>query len=443
MQLGERLSCSATLAGLRHTNPMPHSFAYLFERFPSFVQTFVYREAAEMVRQEMNPLLISLRRPDDNAGLAADLEKKVVYLPEVETIRSEIDAQRAARKLPGAVHRAIPKARQQKDSNRMFEAAWIGVHLKREGIKHVHAHFGGMAARTAWWLRELYGISYSFTGHANDIFCETEFPVSNTDLISGAKFVVTETDYAREWLQKKYPRAAGRVFRVYNGVDRDFPAREPAEGAPRVLSVGRLVEKKGFDDLIEACRLLRERGRAFECAIVGEGPLAGTLQAQIDRSGLSDSVWLLGSRSQEEVRQLLARCQLFVLPCVPESTGGSDNLPTVIMEAMMCGLPVISTRLAGVPEMIQHSENGLLVAPRNPSALSTTMEQLLRDTVLAEKLGTRAHGTAVSKFALENTTRMLKHLLVKHGGVRPPAAASAADPKMPAEGWRSWTPWAR
>jgi hypothetical protein len=93
--------------------------------------------------------------------------------------------------------------------------------------------------------------------------------------------------------------------------------------------------------------------------------------------------------------------------------------------------------------MIQHSENGLLVAPRNPSALSTTMEQLLRDTVLAEKLGTRAHGTAVSKFALENTTRMLKHLLVKHGGVRPPAAASAADPKMPAEGWRSWMPWAR
>ena len=408
-----------------------HSFAYLFERFPSFVQTFVYREALEMTRQGMAPMLVSIRRPEDEREVAEPLDAEVFYLPETETLRAEIDRLREQKKLPGVIHRAIPKARMEKDSNRLFEAAWLGPHLKREKIRHVHAHFGGVATRTAWWLRELFGITYSFTGHANDIFCETEFPLSNADLVRDAEFVVTETDYAKQWLEKKHPRVQGRVFRVYNGVDRNFPPREPPDEVPRILSVGRLVEKKGFGDLIEACRILRERRRVFECAIVGEGPLQGELQAQIDRSQLGDCVQLFGPRSQSDVRRLLTEAQLFVLPCVAETGGGSDNLPTVIAEAMMCGLPVISTRIAGLPEMIQHSENGFLVEPRKPQTLAVAMEQLLRDTVLATKLGTRAHGTAVAKFSLESTTRTLKHLLIRHAGVVPPVRARELDPTLP------------
>jgi glycosyltransferase involved in cell wall biosynthesis len=417
---------------------MPHSFAYLFERFPSFVQTFVYREAVEMVRQGMQPLLVSIRRPDDPPDVAEQLEAEILYLPEAEAVRSEIDRLLEKKQLPRAVQRGIQKARKETDSNRVFEAAWLGPELRRHKIAHVHAHFGGLAARTAWWLRELYGIAYSFTGHANDIFCETEFPISNATLVGDAKFVVAETDYARNWLERKYPQARGKIFRVYNGIDRNFPSREPVEEVPRVLSVGRLVEKKGFDDLIEACRLLRGRARPFECGIVGDGPLSEKLQAQIDAARLGDVVQLLGPRSQTEVRHLLASAAVFVLPCVPEAGGGSDNLPTVIMEAMMCGLPVISTRLAGVPEMIQHGENGLLVAPRNPPALAMAMEQLLRDGVFAQRLGTHAFGTAVAKFPLESTTRMLKHLLVKQAGVRPPERARALDPELPKPGFLSW-----
>ena len=267
-----------------------HSFAYLFERFPSFVQTFVYREAVEMVRQGMNPWLVSLRRPEDPGELAEKLEVDVFYVPEEKKLRAEVDARRAQGQLSGRAYRAIPRHRKESDSQRMFEAIWLGPQMKARGIRHVHAHFGGVAARTAWWLRQLYGIGYSFTGHANDIFCDTNFPVSNADLVRDARLVVTETDHARRWMEEKYPWARGKVFRVFNGVALDgFPSRQPAAGAPHILSVGRYVEKKGFGDLIEACRLLRARGLDFVCDIIGGGPLEAALQAQIAEAGLQES----------------------------------------------------------------------------------------------------------------------------------------------------------
>ena len=406
------------------------SFAYLFERFPSFVQTFVYREAEEMVRQKMEPWLVSIRRPDDAAELAESIEGSVFYLPEADAIRAEIDQLRAQRKLPWRVHRAIPKHRQQPDANRLFEAAWLGPRLREQRITHVHAHFGGVAARTAWWLKKLHGFTYSFTGHANDIFCESGMPVTNETLVRDARFVVTETEFARRWVQEKYPRHASKIFRVYNGLDDNFPARAPRGGAPLILSVGRLVEKKGFGDLIEACKGLRERGAAFSCEIVGEGPLQPALQEQIDTCGLGEIVRLLGPRSQGEVRKLLSESQLFVLACVPEQGGGSDNLPTVVMEAMMCGLPVVSTKLAGVPEMITSGENGVLVEPRNPRALSAAMEQLLTNPEQASELAESARKTALDKFHLATTTRSLKHLLVREGCAVPPKAACDDDPEL-------------
>ena len=343
----------------------PHSFAYLFERFPSFVQTFVYREAAEMVRQGMNPWLVSLRHPEDSGDVAEKLDLQVFYAPEEKPLRAEVDARRAQRQLPRSAHAAIPRHRNSPDAQRMFEAIWLAPLLEERKIRHVHAHFGGVAARTAWWLRKLFGIRYSFTGHANDIFCETDFPVTNADLVRDATFVVTETDHARRWMEEKYPETPGKIFRVFNGVAVDgFLPRQPAGEVPRILSVGRYVEKKGFGDLIEACRLLRARHVDFNCDIVGGGPLESELQRQITESDLEGHVGLLGPRPQSEIRRLLAAARLFVLACVIEKDGGSDNLPTVIAEAMLAGVPVISTPLAGVPEMIEDGVDGVLVAAK-------------------------------------------------------------------------------
>jgi glycosyltransferase involved in cell wall biosynthesis len=129
--------------------------------------------------------------------------------------------------------------------------------------------------------------------------------------------------------------------------------------------VGRYVEKKGFADLIEACRHLRARGRKFECAIVGGGPLDTVLQTRIERASLGEAVRLLGARPQHEVRALLAGSGIFVLASVPETTGGSDNLPTVILEAMLTGLPVVSTKVAGIPEMVSDGETGCSSAQKS------------------------------------------------------------------------------
>jgi colanic acid/amylovoran biosynthesis glycosyltransferase len=297
----------------------------------------------------------------------------------------------------------------------------------------VHAHFGGVAARTAWWLRELFGFSYSFTGHANDIFCDHKFPIGNEALVRGARFVVTETDYARRWMEAKYPHAAGKVFRVFNGIDVDgFPPRAPAGPVPRIVSVGRFVEKKGFGDLIDACALLRERGLDFACEIIGAGPLEAVLRERIAARRLGGGVRLLGPRPQKEVREALARADLFALACAPEGDGGSDNLPTVIMEAMACGLPIVSTRLAGVPEMVSDGVEGFLTEPNDPPAFAAALERLLRDRDLAARCGAQSRASALEKYSLPRTTQHLKRLLIEHGKIHAPAAALAADPSLPA-----------
>ena len=415
---------------------MPHSFAYLFERFPSFVQTFVHREALEMVRQGMEPWLVSIRRPDDAGEVAEQIDADIFYLPEAEAMRAEIDAQIAAGRVESGVRRAVAEWRKKPDSNRVFEAAWLGPKLRERGIGHVHAHFGGMAARTAWMLKKLFGFTYSFTGHANDIFCENDFPVTNEMLVRGAKLVVTETDFARRWMEEKYPFARGRIARVFNGVATDgFAPRVPVGAVPRIVSVGRSVEKKGFADLIEACRTLRERGRTFECVIAGGGPLDTILQTRIDRANLAGHVRLLGPQVQGEIRQWLATSHVFALASVPEAGGGSDNLPTVIVEAMLAGLPVVSTRIAGIPEMIADGENGFLVSPKDPPALAAAIEKLLADPLLATRFGARGRASAVEKFAIEKTTSALKHLLVRRCGVRPPPSASTLDPALKLGWW--------
>ena len=396
------------------------------------MQTFVYGEAVEMVRQKMEPLLVSIRRPDDPGDLAEKLDIEVFYAPEEKELRAQVDAARAARRLGRRPHKAIPRHRTEADAQRMFEAIWLAPHLKERGVRHVHAHFGGVAARTAWWLRELFGFSYSFTGHANDIFCDTDFPVSNEALVRRARFIVTETDYARLWMEEKYPHARGKVFRVFNGIAMDgFPPGNPAGSVPRIVSVGRCVEKKGFGDLIEAARLLRERGWKFQCLIIGDGPLETELRAQIAAARLDEVVRLLGPRPQAEVRRQLAEAQVFALACVPDREGGSDNLPTVVMEAMASGLPVVSTRLAGVPEMISDGVEGILTVPRSPADFADALERFLRDPAFAQACGDRGRRSALTKFAVENTTRELKHLLVRWARVEPPPGALVSDPAMP------------
>ena len=396
-------------------------FAYLFARFPSFTQTFCYREVAEMERLAEAFPVWSIRVPDDAPDdCPAALAQRVAYLPSRDELHVELSGVRALlRGYPLRVIWAIWRWRKKIDRLRLLEGAWLGARLRAQGVDHVHTHFAGISARTAWWISKFYGISYSFTAHANDVFCSDDSvtSVSIDALLQDARFVVTVSEFSRSWLREQHADAAHKIFRVYNGLSFGDLTSARAVGSddlPTITSVGRLIEKKGFENLIDACAALKGAGLSFRCRIVGDGPLRSVLEAKIELLGCASCVELCGALPQETVRALLAESSLFVLACVPEADGGMDNLPTVIAEAMAYGLPVVSTRLAAVPEMVEHGVTGWLVPPGDSAALGEAIKTLLLDPVMAQSFGSAGQALGRRKFALTHTVGRL-HDLIQSG----------------------------
>ena len=379
-------------------------FAYLFERFPSFGQTFCYREVAELYRQGIRPPIFSIRNPKDEP--AQDWDQRIVtqvhYLPEEKELLDEV--QRASKKgrLTPAIVAALDGWGRRTDFLRLYQAAYVGLRLQEAGISHVHAHFAGMAARTAFWIAKFFPITFSFTAHANDIFAPRNFEIGLDKLVSAALVIITETDYSEKFLRERFPERADRVHRIYNGLNlAEFGRAKFSSDPPLIVAIGRLIAKKGFANLIRACALLVEHGRSFRCEIFGEGPLENQLRGQIEELGLKELVQLPGAKPQHELRERLAGASVFVLPSVPEAEGGMDNLPTVIMEAMVTGLPVVSTRISGIPEMVIDNETGFLVEPHEVVALAGAIEKVTNDRSLGERLGHAGYERAQRLFSIE------------------------------------------
>ena len=394
--------------------------AYLFERFPSFTQTFCYREVRELRRQGVSPAIFSVRRPTDEPAQIRDMSivREVKFLPGDEELVREVDRALRKKRLPARAVEELVEWGRKTDFLRLYQAAWLGPHLQALGVRHVHAHFAGLAARTAFWLERFFGIGFSFTAHANDIFAPKPFEISLGKLMGTARAIVTVSDFGVRFLREKYPGDAGKIHRVYNGIDlADFRVADLAAPTPSIVSIGRLIEKKGFSDLIEACRLLGERGIKFHCEIIGEGPLELALREQIRAAGLTSSVTLSGPLPQEEVRTRLARSAIFALPCVTEAGGGKDNLPTVVMEAMAAALPVVSTTIGGVPEMVQDGITGFLLPEHRPTALADILSRLLSDSALRHSLGKAGRECATRLFALDQNVQTLCALFQQLGAL--------------------------
>jgi glycosyltransferase involved in cell wall biosynthesis len=282
------------------------------------------------------------------------------------------------------------------------------LRLQEAGISHVHAHFAGMAARTAFWVAKFFPITFSFTAHANDIFAPRNFEIGLDKLVSAARVIITETDYSEKFLRERFPERADQVHRIYNGLNlAEFGHANFSSDPPLIVAIGRLIAKKGFANLIRACALLVEHGKSFRCEIFGEGPLENQLRGQIDELGLKELVQLPGAKPQHELRERLAGASVFVLPSVPEAEGGMDNLPTVIMEAMATGLPVVSTRIGGIPEMVIDNETGVLVEPHDAVALAGAIEKVTNDRSLGERLGHAGYERAQRLFSIEKNVREL------------------------------------
>jgi len=390
-------------------------FAYLFERFPSFGQTFCYREVAELDRQDITPPIFSIRNPKDEPPQDWDprIVERVHYLPEEKELLEEV-RRAAKREKPGEnIIAALDEWGRRTDFLRLYQAIYVGLRLRQMGIGHVHAHFAGMAARTAFWINNFFSITFSFTAHANDIFAPRHFEIGLDKLVDKAGAIVTETDYAARFLREHFPGRAGHIHRIYNGLDlAEFGRADFSSTPPLIIAVGRLISKKGFSELIRACALLAERGQSFRCEIIGEGPLDNELRQAIDELRLQNNVVLAGAMPQMQLRRRLAAANVFVLPSVIDPDGGMDNLPTVIMEAMATGLPVVSTNVGGIPEMVIENQTGFLVQPGDTAAMADAIQTVINDCSSAARLGNAGYERAKGLFSIENNVRELSALLM-------------------------------
>ncbi len=399
---------------------------YLYSRYPVISQTFcdaemlaLERLGFDLVIGSVYPPLTSLRHE-----YLARLRAPVHYAPPQEILKIRARTAKRAGQWPGALVAAHEEKYGPafKAEQRARNALYFAELFSRRGIEHVHVHFANRAAHTAMFVREISGIPFSVTAHGQDFMKD----LGNIDLLreicAEAEFVAAETDYSCGMLRQLCPEAASKIHRVYNGFDLARLARRGGQdctsGAQeknplRILSVGRLVAFKGFDCLIDACAALVRSGLDFTCEIIGDGPLRGELQSRIEKKNLSGRVQLLGALSEAAVLEKVAAADIFALASVIDAQGASDVFPTVIIEAMAAGRPVVSTRLAGIPEAVADGETGLLVPPGDPAALATALERLMRDAELRRQLGRAGRARVEQHFQIDQTVRPLIRLFEK------------------------------
>jgi colanic acid/amylovoran biosynthesis glycosyltransferase len=257
-----------------------------------------------------------------------------------------------------------------------------------EPVTHIHSQWIHSCGTVAMYLGWLLDKPFSFTGHATDLFRDR---CALLDKIERADFIVCISEFHRDFYLKHGARPEQCVI-AYCGIDPAvFHPRAAAAVAAdrpyRILASGRLVEKKGFALLVDACRLLADRGLRFECVIGGSGPLEASLRAQVERLGLADRVSVTGQALQQErIIDFMHGGDVYVLPCVWAADGDVDGLPQMLMEAMACGLPAVSTRLVGIPDLIRDDVTGVLVPPEDTVALADAIANLMGDPARSKRL---------------------------------------------------------
>lgn len=384
---------------------------YVLKRYPRYSETFIVNEILAHEAAGLEVCIFSLYPPSDThfQDTLARVRAPVIYLNAERSKAAEFweSLMRVRRVLP-AVQNVFEAARGE-DVRTVHWALMLALEVQKRGLTHLHAHFGSVATGVARLAAHFTELSYTFTAHAKDIFHES---VETSDLsrkLSEAAAVVTVSDYNLRYLQDHYGDAANGVRRVYNGMDLTrFSYASPAARSPHIISVGRLVEKKGFADLIKACAVLRARGKKFRCTIIGTGELEGKLRAQIACLGLEHEVELLGPRPQRELAAHIQDAAAFAAPCIIGGDGNRDGLPTVLLEAMALGTPCVSTDVTGIPEVVRHEETGLQVPQHQPDALADALERLLENGDLRVRLAEKARAVVEQDFDIHRSATALR-----------------------------------
>ncbi|HET9221027.1 MAG TPA: glycosyltransferase family 4 protein [Roseiflexaceae bacterium] len=421
---------------------------YIIRSYPRLSQTFILNEILALEELGVQLHLFPSTDPREPVvqAQAAEVHAPVEYLEQATSRgRKALLAAhlRAALATPIRYVKTISYVLRHKELDEGYTAAsrWEclaeALHLAGrlrelrsagQPIDHLHAHFAHDPTLIALLAHKLTGISYSFTAHARDLF---QIPRSTlTERIASASAVITCCAANLDYLNESAATPdRGKIRLIHHGVDlrgfqpaggwvmgdggwEDHPTHQPLTPNPQplILSVGRLVEKKGFPDLLLALGQLKRRGRSFRCAIYGEGPLYGELTAMIERLGLHDDVALPGAVAQRDLIPVFQQADIFALAPFVTEDGDRDGVPNVLVEAMACGLPVVSTAVSGIPELVADDRNGLLVAPHSPEALADALAALIDDRERRARLGAEARRTVVEHFDLRAAARELAGL---------------------------------
>ena len=293
--------------------------------------------------------------------------------------------------------------------------------MARRGVRHIHVHFAWSASSIALIAHRILGIPFSMTLHSNEIYFDRLLLKSKLD---AAAFVVTISEFNRRLMEELWPESgiADKVHVIHCGLDPDlFQAssafdevaeadKVAADGALEIVGVGQLAPRKGFHVLLEACHLLSQREIPYRCHIFGEGPERERLEALHAQYGLEDRVQMPGRIYQEDLRRHLARSDVFCLPCVQDKSGDLDGIPVVLMEAMAMELATVSTHVSGIPELIAHGQNGLLLAPEDAPALADALQRLSDDPAERRRLGQAGRETVVQDYNIHRSAEQMAAL---------------------------------
>jgi glycosyltransferase involved in cell wall biosynthesis len=398
------------------------SVAYIVRSYPRLSQTFILDEIRMLEQMGLNLRIFAVTDPQEPIvqSEVRDVLAPTVYLDlatRCSKARILTEQLIAAMGSPRRYARALYFAATHKDCDRgyaastrykcLVHAAYLARLLKREerrtgvGTDHLHAHFAHDPTLVALLAHILTGISYSFTAHARDLY-QVPKPIL-IQRAEKASAIVTCCQANVDYLNQTLPaRLRDKVKLIYHGKDLlAVPVRtrsDPPNEVPVILSVGRLVEKKGFGDLVHACYRLKQQGQPFTCVVYGEGPERPRLLELVDRLGMSEQISFPGARSRSEIVAAYLEADVFALTPFVTDNGDRDGIPNVLIEAMACGLPVITTYVGGIPELVKHDVNGLLSAPHCVAEIAAHLASLLHDDARHARLSLAARGTVEQYF---------------------------------------------
>lgn len=396
--------------------------AYILLWFPKPSETFIFREIKALNRAGCRVVPASLYGPWQQ-DLTPEMEKiRVARLGPAATGRLLAGLAAEWRRRPGPVSGLAARSLfriwgRPEIWGESLWAALTGPYLARyflaRGVTHIHAPWARGPATAAWVAARISGLPFSFSGRAHDIFNPDR---ALGEKIRAATFVRCESEAARETLARIEPGSAAKLKTVHSGLTIPWPTPAPVGMNPpvRLLGLGRMVPKKGFDRLLRAARLLRDRGLDFRLTLAGSGPEADRLKGLARRLGLEAEVEWPGFVPHDRVPSLLAGSDILIMPSIVDSRGDRDGLPNVVVEALAHGLPVVATDISSLGRVVIDRETGRLVKPDDPEGLAEAVLDLVADPARARALGLAGRELVRREFDPERRAADLIRLFEEH-----------------------------